>query len=338
LVDHSITHDKDGFLEKKIAQSRGKDKNAIETLNNLTCKTVFWKGRIKCFNRHNGYIWFLIQTEENRNVWVYALDNAGQAGSAKNKGIKKGFIRNLDFDRTGFLIGVKGNLVFEHNSLSFLKARSVILIAPPNELSYANFIKHYSVPEQFTLNTNKGNMTITHIHYPFILHRIYIHNPHYSWQDIQKIGKGIIYFSYKYSIDPLLVTALINVESAFDVDAVSSSGAIGLGQLMPSTASGLGTDPRDTFQNIGGCVKYFSNIFNRWNGRKDQISLTLASYNAGPGAVARYKGIPPFSETQNYVFFINHLYNEYKKQYNISIDEIIKENKTSSGEERWVEK
>jgi hypothetical protein len=100
-----------------------------------------------------------------------------------------------------------------------------------------------------------------------------------------------------YGLEPALLSALVYQESRYCTDALSPKGAIGLGQLMPGTAQGLGVDPHDPVQNLYGAAAYLRqqwDTFENWN-------LALAAYNAGPGAVMKYEGIPPYEETQNYV-------------------------------------
>ena len=109
----------------------------------------------------------------------------------------------------------------------------------------------------------------------------------------------ILQAATKFSLDPDLIRAVIRTESAFDALAVSSAGAQGLMQLMPALAVELGvTDPFDPQQNILAGSRYLSALLIYHGG---DIPLALASYNAGPGAVARYQGIPPYKETERYV-------------------------------------
>lgn len=102
-----------------------------------------------------------------------------------------------------------------------------------------------------------------------------------------------------YGVDSKLLKSIAKAESNFRSDAVSSAGAIGIMQLMPSTAAGLGvSNSYDPYQNIMGGAKYIAKLLGDYN---NDLTLALAAYNAGSGNVNKYGGIPPFSETQNYV-------------------------------------
>jgi soluble lytic murein transglycosylase-like protein len=103
----------------------------------------------------------------------------------------------------------------------------------------------------------------------------------------------------RYGIDPSLLYGLIEQESGFDPSATSSAGAAGLTQLMPSTAASLGvTEPLNPAQSIAGGARYLSQLLHQFAGNTTDA---LAAYNAGPGAVEQYGGVPPYPETQQYV-------------------------------------
>ena len=103
----------------------------------------------------------------------------------------------------------------------------------------------------------------------------------------------------KYALDPNMIRAVMQTESAFNAMAVSPVGALGLMQLMPAVAAELGvTDPMDPRQNIMAGALYLRRLLDAHRGN---VRLALASYNAGPGNVAKYRAVPPFKETQNYV-------------------------------------
>ncbi|MCX6345980.1 MAG: lytic transglycosylase domain-containing protein [Armatimonadetes bacterium] len=123
------------------------------------------------------------------------------------------------------------------------------------------------------------------------------------------IARSVLGYSAQYKIDPRLVCAVILTESRFRIEATSHAGAQGLGQLMPGTAAGMGVkDSYDPVQNVYGCVRYIKGVLERITGKHEwneltyeDLSLALAAYNAGPGAVKKHGGIPPYRETQNYV-------------------------------------
>ena len=114
----------------------------------------------------------------------------------------------------------------------------------------------------------------------------------------------------KYNVDPDLARAVMRCESGGNAKALSRAGAVGLKQLMPATARGLGVDPKDPIRNLEGGIKYLSQLADKYDG--DTVKV-LAAYNAGSGRVDSYGGVPPFPETQNYVKNVLALYRRYSK-------------------------
>ncbi|MGY1715953.1 NlpC/P60 family protein [Geodermatophilus sp. SYSU D01106] len=101
----------------------------------------------------------------------------------------------------------------------------------------------------------------------------------------------------RHGVDPALLAGVAKVESGFDSSAVSPAGATGLMQFMPATAAGLGVTATDPASSIDGAARYLRQLTDRFG----STDLALAAYNAGPGTVSRYGGIPPYAETQSYV-------------------------------------
>jgi soluble lytic murein transglycosylase-like protein len=102
----------------------------------------------------------------------------------------------------------------------------------------------------------------------------------------------------RYDLAPELLDTVARQESGYRPAAVSPAGAVGLMQLMPATARALGVDPTDPVQSLNGAAAYLRSLLDRFDGR---IDLALAAYNAGPAAVERYAGAPPYRETRAYV-------------------------------------
>ena len=109
----------------------------------------------------------------------------------------------------------------------------------------------------------------------------------------------------KYAVDPKLVSAVAEVESGGDQQAVSPAGAVGVMQLMPDTAAGLGVNPYNLESNVEGGAKYLREMLDTFDG---DVKKAVAAYNAGPNAVKAYGGVPPYAETQNYVTSVLDIY------------------------------
>ena len=131
---------------------------------------------------------------------------------------------------------------------------------------------------------------------------------------LQEFSDVIKLAAQKYEVDPALVRAVIHAESGFNAMARSRKGAIGLMQLMPSTARVVGvSDARVPEYNIRGGVQYLSTLLAQFKGN---VKLATAAYNAGPGAVEKYGGVPPYAETQAYVERVGILHRRYKSNDN----------------------
>ncbi len=143
-------------------------------------------------------------------------------------------------------------------------------------------------------------------------------HPAISWLRIRPpeftLNEVIHAASRKYQVPPAFIKSIIAAESAFSPQAVSPKGAVGLMQLMPETARELGADPSVPEQNVEAGTNYLSSLLQRYANRKHQLQDTIAAYNAGPGAVAKYKGIPPYRETRAYVSRVMHFFAKYQKE------------------------
>ena len=123
-----------------------------------------------------------------------------------------------------------------------------------------------------------------------------------------RVRAEIVRASVRHGVDPGLAQAVAKRESGFQPRVVSPKGAVGVMQLMPGTALSLGVDPWNARQNIEGGVRYLASLLGRYRGN---VRLALAAYNAGPGAVDRFGGVPPYAETRVYV---GSVMGDYKRQ------------------------
>lgn len=128
-------------------------------------------------------------------------------------------------------------------------------------------------------------------------------NSNLSGATAKDMANHVLWLASYYSLDPRLLIAIVGVESSWHPHAQSPSGAQGLGQLMPATAGALSVEALDRYENLDGTARFLRRLLNRyWRlGHDARYSLAIAGYNAGPEAVRRFGGVPPYAETQAYV-------------------------------------
>jgi soluble lytic murein transglycosylase-like protein len=143
--------------------------------------------------------------------------------------------------------------------------------------------------------------------YASVLH---VFNPHLQDWQRRKYAASLLANAQRTRIDPRFIMAIVTVESSWRSNAVSRSGARGLGQLMPSTAAALDVNPRDAADNLRGTSTYLRSLLDRFAGQQHWFEKAIAGYNAGPHAVVRYGGVPPYAETQRYVVRVMRVYRQ----------------------------
>lgn len=196
----------------------------------------------------------------------------------------------LQEDRSGFQVAVKGEIIRgEDGQFKGLSGQSVILLGPPKPWP----------------QVHKTDEVLSWW--------IHFHSPKYADDDCRKIAHQIVVKAEENKIDPLFFASLLQIESAYRLDAVSCSGALGLGQLMPDTACGLGVDPSDPMQNVAGSAKMLGQLLRNFPECEDPRPLALASYNAGPNLVKSLGTVPAYSQTTNYVYFIGYVHHRLKQ-------------------------
>jgi soluble lytic murein transglycosylase-like protein len=142
-----------------------------------------------------------------------------------------------------------------------------------------------------------------------VLTRFHIPAPQFTLNEI------IAAAARKHQINPAFVKSIIAAESGFSQAAVSPKGAVGLMQLMPETAREFGADPAVAEQNVDAGAHYLTCLMRRYANKKDQMRRAIAAYNAGPGTVERYRGVPPYRETPTYVMRVLRFYKKYDATY-----------------------
>jgi transglycosylase-like protein with SLT domain len=126
-------------------------------------------------------------------------------------------------------------------------------------------------------------------------------NPKLPLEKAQAYARSVMADAWRTHLDPRFIMSIVTVESRWRANAVSRVGARGLGQLMPATAATLGVNAWNAADNLRGTSSYLKTLMDHFAGKPNAVNLAIAGYNAGPKAVERFHGIPPYAETQRYV-------------------------------------
>ena len=154
--------------------------------------------------------------------------------------------------------------------------------------------------------------------YASVLHRI---NPHLPGWQSRDLARRVLVNAERWRLDANMLVAIVTVESRWHTHAVSRAGAIGLGQLMPTTAAHLGVNPRNAGENLSGAARYLRGLVQRFGSK--HYALVFAAYNAGPKAVADYGGIPPYAETQHYVVKVMDAWQYLARTVHVPVDAAV---------------
>ena len=217
----------------------------------------------------------------------------------------------------------KNQTIFKHKGIEALKTESGVPLLTSMPEKYRNRRKADPVffdkkgvilftcyPENYRKNSDFIEVSLS---YESIVVPEKYTNLSFADQSSKAVFSDIVsHYSRHYNLDEALVYAVIKCESNFSRNAISRCGARGLMQLMPGTAVEMGvSDIFDPAQNIAGGTQYLRKMLNLFNGN---VSLALAGYNAGPGNVKKYRGIPPFKETQKYVRRVQNVRRKYARE------------------------
>lgn len=143
-------------------------------------------------------------------------------------------------------------------------------------------------------------------------------NPALPLDKARDYARSVMANAWRTKLDPRFIMSIVTVESRWRANAVSRVGARGLGQLMPSTARTLGVNPASPSDNLRGTSKYLKTLMDHFAGHPNAVKLAIAGYNAGPKAVERYHGVPPYSETQHYVVKVLRVWNVLNKRVGVA--------------------
>lgn len=171
----------------------------------------------------------------------------------------------------------------------------------------SSYLKHVPQGSQGRVKVFRRKISIPSLYFPTSFPSTFRYSPKPGEHRYDPYIQAVC---LKHGIDHHLVKAIIKAESAFNPVAVSPKGAMGLMQLMPDTSRDMGvTNPFDPLENIEGGVRYLKRMLSRFN---NNLTLALAAYNAGPNAVERHGGIPPYDETRTYILRVMRYYSLYQ--------------------------